>query len=102
MAYPKFKQKCKICKAVWTVVNRREFPICVECHMKQIFSGGFENNKVTDKKYKFLNVSKELYERSRFLRNIRQSYFRYEELTENQINAFKKTVKELKENPDDE
>ncbi len=91
MAYPKFKQKCKICKGEWVVVNRREFPICVKCHMKQVFS-----EEVTEKKYDFLNISKRMYEKSRFLRSIRQNYLMYKNLTKKQIDAFKKTVKDLK------
>lgn len=87
----KFKQKCKICGKEWVVINRREFPICVKCHIMQIFS-----EKVTDKEYSFLNIPRELYEKSRFLRNIRQSYLMYKELTEKQIKAFKKAVTELK------
>ncbi len=88
---PKFKQKCKICHKEWVVIRGREFPICVKCHMRQMT---FE--KITQLKYKFLNISKKLYEKSRFLRSIRQSYLRYEELTEKQIKAFKKAVKELR------
>ena len=90
MAYPKFKQKCKICRDEWVVINRREYPICVKCHLRQIFS-----EEVTEKKYQFLNIEKRLYTKSRFLRNIRQSYLMYKSLTKKQIDAFKKTVEEL-------
>lgn len=99
MAYLKFKHKCKICHKEWVVINRREFPICLKCHIRQIFS-----EEVTDKKFKFLNIPKELYEKSRFLRNIRQAYLMYKELSEKQVKAFKKTVSEIKrlspKNPD--
>ena len=91
MAYPKFKQKCKMCKEEWVVINRREFPICIPCHMRQIMS-----EEVTAKKYQFLNVTKATYEKSRFLRNIRQAYLMYKELSKKQIDAFKKVVKDLK------
>jgi len=91
MAFPKFKQKCKICHNEWVVVNRREFPICVKCHMRQIFS-----EEIEDKKFKFLKLDKKVYEKSRFLRSIRQNYLMYKELTKKQIDAFKKTVKDLK------
>jgi len=91
MPYPKFKQKCKICKKEWVIINRREFPICIKCHMRQIFS-----EEITSKKYQFLNISKKLYEKSRFLRNIRQAYLMYNSLTKKQIQAFKKTIQELK------
>jgi len=91
MPYPKFKQKCKICKKEWVIINRREFPICIKCHMRQIFS-----EEITSKKYQFLNISKKLYEKPRFLRNIRQAYLMYNSLTKKQIQAFKKTIQELK------
>jgi hypothetical protein len=91
MARPLFKKKCGICKDVWVVINSREFPICVPCHMKQVFS-----EEVTDKKFKFLNLDRKVYEKSRFLRSIRQSYLMYKELSPKQVAAFKKTVKDLK------
>ena len=40
--------------------------------MKQIFS-----QEVTAKKFDFLNLPKKTYEKSRFLRNIRQNYLMY-------------------------
>ena len=91
MARPLFKKKCGICKDVWVVINSREYPICVPCHMKQVFS-----EEVTEKKFKFLNVDKSVYRKSRFLRSIRQSYLMYKDLSPKQISAFKKTVKDLK------
>ena len=91
MAYLKFKQKCKICHEDWVVVRHREFPICIKCHMKQIFA-----EEVKAKKYLFLNLTKKTYEKSRFLRNIRQSYLMYKSLSKKQIDAFKKTVDDLK------
>jgi len=59
--------------------------------MKQIFS-----QEVTAKKYDFLNIPKKTYEKSRFLRNIRQSYLMYKSLSKKQIDAFKKTVEDIK------
>ncbi len=58
--------------------------------MKQI------NQPVTDPKYKkLLDIPEQLYQQSSFLRNIKQSYLRFGSLTEKQIDAFKKTVKDL-------
>jgi len=86
-----FKKKCRICNDKWVLDQPKQFTICTECHMKQIFS-----EEVTDKKYAFLNISHDLYQKSRFLRNIRQSYVRFHELSEKQVSAFKETVKSLK------
>ncbi len=46
---------------------------------------------------KMFDIPKSLYEQSSFLRNIKESYLRFDSLTEKQIEAFKKTVKELEE-----
>ncbi len=65
--------------------------------MKKIFS-----QEVTEEKFQFLNIDRSLYEKSRFLRNIRQAYLMYEDLTERQIEAFKETVEKLKNPPKEE
>tara|TARA_Y100000310_G_C20629744_1_gene787973 strand:+ start:1258 stop:1563 length:306 start_codon:yes stop_codon:yes gene_type:complete len=92
MAKPKYKQRCAICKDNMVVMySGRQFPICVECHMKRI------DKPIKSAKYKkLLNIPKSLYERSSFLRNIKESYLRFDSLSEKQIEAFKKTVKDLK------
>jgi len=87
----KFKTKCKVCYKNWVTIKFREFPICVGCQMKQVGS-----EEVKGKKYKFLNIDQKLYEKSRFLRNIRISFNRYDELTAKQIEAFKKAVDDIK------
>jgi hypothetical protein len=93
MARARFKQKCAMCKENWVeMFSTRQFPICVKCHMKQI------DKEIKDPKMKkLLGIPNKLYEKSSFLRNIKQSYLRFENLSEKQIEAFKKTVKELKE-----
>ncbi len=69
----------------------RQFPICVECHMKRI------DKPVEDPKYKkLLDIPASLYKKSLFLRNIKEAFLRFDELTEKQIEAFKKTVKDLR------
>ena len=70
--------------------SARQFPICSECHMKKI------NQPIKDPKFKELfDIPIELYEKSSFLRNIKESYIRFDSLTEKQIEAFKKVVKEM-------
>ena len=91
MARPQFKKKCNVCKDVWVLAKHREYTICVECHLKQIFS-----EKITDKEYQFLDVDRATYTKSRFLRNIRHAYITYGSLTEKQIEAFKEAVKNVK------
>lgn len=91
MPTPKFKQKCAMCKDNMVMMySRRQFPICVDCHMKQI------DKPVKDKKYqKLLDIPDELYRQSSFLRNIKHAYLRFDNLTERQVEAFKKTIKDL-------
>ena len=95
MPKPKFKQRCVLCKDNMVVMySHRQFPICVKCHMKRI------DKPVEDEKYKkLLEIPKGLYEKSLFLRNIKEAFFRFDSLTEKQVEAFKKTVKEIKEKP---
>lgn len=71
--------------------SRRQRAICPDCEMKY-----WED--VKEGKYKKLfNISKDLYEKSYFLRNVRSYYERFGKLSEKQISAFKKTVKKLGE-----
>ena len=92
MPRPRFKQRCALCKKNMVIMySGRQFPICVECHMKQI------GEPIEDVKMKkFFSIPKKLYEQSLFLRNIKQAYIRFGSLSDKQIDAFKKTVKDLK------
>lgn len=47
---------------------------------------------------KFFDIPKEFYKENAFLRSIKINYLKYGNLTEKQIEAFKKTVKKMKEN----
>ena len=71
--------------------SSRQFPICVECDMKQI------NEPITDPEYKKLfDLPLEIYEKSSFLRSIKKSYLRYKTLTDKQLEIFKKVAQEMK------
>jgi len=95
MAKPKFKQRCAICKDNMVVIfSYKQFPICVDCHMRQI------DKPIKDPKIKKLfDIPEEFYKKSVFLRNIKGAYIRFENLSEKQVEAFKKTVKDLKNPP---
>lgn len=92
MPAPKFKQRCAICKQNMVIMYKSsQFPICTVCHMKRIQA------EITDPQFKELfNIPQVLYEQSQFLRNIKESYIRFNSLTEKQIEAFKKAVADLK------
>lgn len=98
MATPKFKQRCAICKKNWVeMYSHRQFPICADCHLKRI------SDPVEDERFKkLLDIPPELYRQSVFLRNIKESYLRFKDLTDKQIEAFKKTVEEMKKGKKEE
>ena len=89
----RFKQKCMRCKKNYVTVSRNQrFVICYECQKKEL------KGEIKDPKMKKLfNIPEEYYKQNSFLRNIKANYLRYENLSEKQIEAFKKTVKKIKE-----
>lgn len=60
--------------------------------------------EIKDKKMAafFDAVPREFYEENGFLRNIKESYVRFENLTEKQREAFLRVVQEMKEGPKEE
>lgn len=97
MPLPKYKQRCALCKKNMVLIySARQFPLCVDCHMKRIAE------TIKDKKYAFLNISNELYRESSFLRNIKESFLRFNSLSEKQIDVFKKVAGDLKKGKKEE
>jgi hypothetical protein len=89
-----YKQRCALCKNKWALVTsqRQKFVTCMDCEMKVV------EKEVEDKEFKKLfKIPIEWYKENSFLRSIRYQYGRWGSLTEKQIEAFKKTVKEKKE-----
>ena len=88
----KYKQKCFICKKNYVVVTgRQRWVICYDCQKSEL-KGEIKDPKMK----KMFNIPEEFYKENSFLRDIKSKYLKYKELTENQINAFKKVVKEMK------
>lgn len=90
----KYKIKCIRCKQNYVVVTKRQrYALCYNCQKKDLIG------KIKDPKMKKLfDISEEYYKENSFLRDIKINYLRYGNLTERQIEAFKKAVKEMKEN----
>ena len=89
----RFQQKCSKCKQNYVTVSRgQRFPLCYECQKPEM-QGEIKDPKIK----KLFDIPEEFYKKNSFLRNIKVNYFRYGSLTDKQIEAFKKTVKELKE-----
>lgn len=89
-----YKQLCISCKKNYVLMKgRRQRPVCIDCEMKYLFE-----EPVTDAKLKKLfDIPKEMYLDSYFLRDVRRKYNMLGFITERQEEAFKNTVKELKD-----
>jgi len=87
-----YKMLCCRCKKVYELVTwKQKFVICYACQKKELHS------KIKDPEMKKLfDIPEDFYKKNGFLRNIKINYIRYGELSERQIEAFKKTVKLLK------
>lgn len=89
----RFQQKCSKCKQKYVTVSvGQRYPLCYDCQKPEL------QGKIKDPKIKKLfDIPEEFYKKNSFLRNIKINYLKYKSLTDKQIEAFKKTVKELKE-----
>ena len=89
----KFKQKCFRCKTNYVLVGRGDrFPMCYDCQKGEL------DKPIKDPVMKkMFNIPEEFYKTNPFLRSIKSNYLRFENLSEKQIAAFKKTVKTMKE-----
>ena len=88
-----YKQRCFRCKKNYVLISgRNKFPLCYDCQKKEL------NKKIKDKKMeKFFDIPEEFYKENIFLRNVKIYYLRTGELSKKQVDAFKKTVKKMKE-----
>ncbi|MBS1267178.1 MAG: hypothetical protein MAG795_01150 [Candidatus Woesearchaeota archaeon] len=87
----KYKKKCMRCSNYVTISRYKKYVVCDECNEKEL------NQEIDDPKYKKLfDIPKKFYKQNSFLRDIKLNYLRYEKLSEKQVAAFKKTVKEMK------
>ncbi len=95
----KYKVLCSRCKNAYVPANWKDkYPTCYACDLKSM-----EGEEIKDPKMKrMFKIPEEYYKESSFLRKIKLNYFRYGNLTEPQIKAFKDVVKKLKNPPKDE
>ncbi len=88
-----YQQKCSLCRKNWvTVTWKSRYPVCYDCQKNQL-EGEIKDPKMK----KMFKIPPDLYQKSSFLRDIKINYLKYGRLTEKQIDAFKKTVKNLSE-----
>ena len=75
-----------------TVGRGQRFTLCYDCQKEDL------NKEVKDPEMKKLfDIPEEFYKKNSFLRSIKINYFRFDKLSEKQIEAFKKTVEKMKE-----
>lgn len=87
-----YKQKCARCKKNYVLATyKNRYITCYECQKKEL-GGEIKNPKMKE----LFDIPDEFYKDNAFLRNIKISYLTYGTLTEKQIEAFKKTVAEMK------
>ncbi|MFH1649628.1 MAG: hypothetical protein ABIA93_03695 [Candidatus Woesearchaeota archaeon] len=92
-----FKIKCAKCKNNYVLADHRtRFPVCLECQSKEM------EGEVKDPEMKVMfDIPNEFYQQNSFLRDIKIKYLKWGPLSEKQIEAFKKTVAEMKARPKD-
>ena len=74
------------------MTSRKQFPICYDCEKSQL------QGEITDPEMKkMFDIPEEYYKNNSFLRSIKKNYLRFGNLTEKQIQVFKKVVEDLKE-----
>ena len=89
----RFKQKCFRCKKNYVLAtSRSRFVTCYDCEKKEL-----EKEIKDPKMKKMFDIPEEFYKENDFLRSIKINYLRFENLSEKQIEAFKKTIKRMKE-----
>ena len=88
-----YKQRCALCKKGWALITsgRQRFAVCLDCEMK------FVEKKLEDKEFvKLFDIPLDWYRENSFLRSVRYQYGRFGTITDRQIEAFKKTIKDMK------
>lgn len=90
-----YKKLCYRCKKNYVPASWKDkFVTCYDCTKKE------SSVEIQDPKMKELfNIPEDYYKENSFLRSIKLNYIRYNTLTERQIEAFKETVKKLKNPP---
>ena len=74
------------------MTSRSQFPLCYDCEKKEL------QGEITDPEMKkMFDIPEEYYKNNSFLRSIKKNYLRFGNLTEKQIQVFKKVVEDLKE-----
>lgn len=87
----KYKQKCSRCGKYVPITRRQVYLVCPECQEKEL-AGEVKDPEMK----KLFKIPIAFYRENAFLRSIKLNYLRYGNLSERQIEAFEKTVAEMK------
>lgn len=88
-----YKQRCSRCKKNFVLVTwKNKYPLCYDCQKNEM---GGEIKDPTLKK--MFDIPEEFYKENSFLRSVKINYLKYEQLSEKQVDFFKKTVQKMKE-----
>ena len=94
----KYKQKCFKCKKNYVLASsRQKWIVCYDCQKAEM-QGEIKNPKMK----KMFNIPEEFYKNNSFLRDIKVKYLKFGELSEKQIEVFKKVVEDLKKEKKEE
>jgi hypothetical protein len=74
------------------VTRRQKWVMCYDCQKAEM-KGEIKDPKMK----KMFDIPEEFYKENSFLRDIKIKYLQWGELTERQIEAFKKVVKDMKD-----
>ena len=86
----RFQMKCSRCKKNYVTVTRRQsFALCYDCQKSEL-EGEIKDPEMK----KMFDIPQDLYRTNTFLRDIKVKYLKYGELSEKQIEVFKKVAKE--------
>jgi len=73
------------------MTSRNQFPLCYDCEKKEL------QGEITDPKMKeMFDIPEEFYKNNGFLRSIKKNYLRFGNLSEKQIEVFKRVVEDMK------
>jgi len=88
----KFKQLCNKCKKNYVVITfKQNYVLCYDCQKEDL------KKEIKDPKMKKLfNIPEQYYKDNSFLRNIKLYYLKFGNLSEKQVDAFKKSVERMK------
>jgi len=87
-----YNQKCARCPKMVPMMSKKQYPLCYDCQ-KPDLKGEIKDSKIK----KLFDVPEDFYRKSPILRSMKSYYIKFGEISDKQIEFFKKTVEELKE-----